>query len=301
MSGEHVPASQEGASLGERNRDQYASGQLARAFESRGRWLDLGEQAAVTLVAASSRGRPILDIGVGAGRTTSLLRLLSDDYVGVDYSHALIERARLAHPGVDLRWADARDLSELSDRQFALVMFSFNGLDSVEHDDRAVVQRQVRDVLAAGGHFVYSTLNRRGPYFNELPWHYERDPSESGRLRWWVRLIASIVIGRGDVRRRWSTWWRFRPAVRDHGDWGIAPLFGPGSGLLVHWTTPGATVRELQQAGLEPVAFFDGDGRPLAPDEDTTSGWFHVVARRPVEAANEGWSAAAGPPADREH
>jgi SAM-dependent methyltransferase len=280
--------SQAGAAtdLGERNREQYSSGYLVGAFESRGSWLDLGEQAAITLVAASSRSRPILDIGVGAGRTTSLLRLLSDDYVGVDYSHALIERARLAHPGVDLRWADARELSELAERRFALVLFSFNGLDSVEHDDRAVILRQVRAVLASGGHFVYSTLNKRGPYFNESPWHYERDPSEGGRLRWWVRLIARIVLGHGDVRRRWSTWWRFQRAVRDFGDWGIAPLFGPGSGLLVHWTTPGATVVELEQAGLESVAFFDGDGRRLAPGEDATSGWFHVVARRPVQAAD---------------
>jgi SAM-dependent methyltransferase len=288
ISGEQVPMSQDGADLGERNRAQYATGYLARAFESRGRWIDLGEQAAVTLVAGSSRGRPILDIGVGAGRTTSLLRLLSDDYVGVDYSHALVERARLAHPGVDLRWADARDLSELSDRRFALVLFSFNGLDSVEHDDRATIMRQMRSVLAPGGNLVYTTYNKLGPYFNEHPWHYTREPSDGSLLGWSVRLIASILLGRGDVRRRWSTWWRFRPAVRDYGDWGIAPLFGPGSGLLVHWTTPGATVRELEQAGLALVAFFDGDGRRLAPDEDTTSGWFHVVARRPVEAANQG-------------
>src|SRR4051812_49136097 len=57
----------------------------------------------------------VLDIGVGAGRTTGHLRAISGHYIGIDYAEAMIDRARVAHPDVDLRQGDARDLSAFAD------------------------------------------------------------------------------------------------------------------------------------------------------------------------------------------
>ena len=49
---------------------------------------------------------PILDVGVGGGRTTTMLRLLSDDYIGVDYTSEMVAVSRRNYPGADIRWGD---------------------------------------------------------------------------------------------------------------------------------------------------------------------------------------------------
>src|SRR5580693_871329 len=84
-------------------------------------WIDDGERVAIEAVADEVRGLPLLDIGVGGGRTTSLLRLLTDDYVGVDWSPEMVEICRSNHPGADIRQADARDLSAFASSTFKCV------------------------------------------------------------------------------------------------------------------------------------------------------------------------------------
>ena len=49
------------------------------------------------------RGQPILDLGVGGGRTVPLLRAVSSDYVAVDYTPAMGEACRRRPCGDDLR------------------------------------------------------------------------------------------------------------------------------------------------------------------------------------------------------
>ena len=48
-------------------------------------WTDPGELGALTYVADRTRGLPVLDLGVGGGRTYALLHLLTSDYLGIDY------------------------------------------------------------------------------------------------------------------------------------------------------------------------------------------------------------------------
>ena len=264
-----------------RNQELYA-GRLSKSYSSLGGWRTESEWAAVRSIIDEVRGQSILDIGIGAGRTAGLLTLLSARYVAVDYSPALVERARAAYPNLDIRVGDATELPpDLPGVPFRLVMFSFNGIDSISHESRTRVMHRVHHVLEPGGWFVYSTLNRGGPYFNEKPWQVTPDLSRrsSERLARWV---ARIVFRPESYWRRWSGWWRLRSSLDDHGDWAMGPLSGPGSGLVVHWSTPAATQRELADAGLELVAAFEENGTPIEPPHASTSTTsFHVVARRP--------------------
>jgi len=119
------------------------------------------ERSAYAAVAALATDRPILDLGVGGGRTVMPLRAISEDYLGVDYSQPMIDTCRRRYPGVRFELADARDLSGFAPGSFALVVFSCNGLGMIDHEDRLRTLREVRRVLAADGRFVFSAHNQR--------------------------------------------------------------------------------------------------------------------------------------------
>ncbi len=65
------------------------------------------EAAALALVEDAVRGQPILDLGVGLGRTTGPLRALGGAYVGIDVSAEMVAACRARHPAADIRRLDA--------------------------------------------------------------------------------------------------------------------------------------------------------------------------------------------------
>jgi SAM-dependent methyltransferase len=266
---------------GEPNKNLYTSGSLVGHFRPAASWMDEGERAAIELVAPDVRGRSILDIGVGAGRTVSLFTLLSSDYRAIDYSPTLVEACRSSFPNRDIQVGDARDLSRFDDGTFALVVFSFNGLDSVSHDDRQIVLREMHRVLTPGGYLVYSTLNRDGPHFDDRPWRgLRRTRFGVGALKQVVRWAAMYGSDMPGHVKGWVKWWPMRRDIEDHGSWAYGPLTGPGLGLVVHWATLRGTVEELESAGLSLVALFDEAGERLEPTDATATPVFHVVAQR---------------------
>src|SRR3954465_7082675 len=66
------------------------------------------------------RDQPVLDLGVGSGRTTPHLRRISSKYTGLDYSPEMIATCRRSYPGVDFLVGDARDLSAFEAGSFGL-------------------------------------------------------------------------------------------------------------------------------------------------------------------------------------
>lgn len=105
----------------------------------------------------------MLDIGVGTGRTTRFFAPLVKTYVGVDYAPAMVDECRARfdaeNGSIQFSTADVRDLSEFADHSFDLVMFSYNGLDYIAHEERLVALREMARVARRGGIFVFSTHN----------------------------------------------------------------------------------------------------------------------------------------------
>ena len=58
----------------------------------------------------------ILDLGVGAGRTTPYLLEISKNYIGIDFSPAMIAACQARYPTVEFAVGDARDLSRFRGR-----------------------------------------------------------------------------------------------------------------------------------------------------------------------------------------
>jgi SAM-dependent methyltransferase len=124
--------------------------------------LNLSEQVALSTVAPEARNRPILDLGVGTGRTVRALTDISRNYVGVDYVPEMVATCRQRFPGVDFVHGDARDLSEFRDNSFFLIVFSQNGICMVDHEGRMAILKEAFRLLEPGGVFLFSSYNWKG-------------------------------------------------------------------------------------------------------------------------------------------
>ena len=104
-----------------------------------------------------------LDIGVGGGRTTIHFAPLVKKYIGTDYSEAMIKEC-INHIGeqfdnVKLYVEDARLMTSIQDNSIDFVLFSFNGIDEMELNDRFKVYRNVKRILKKDGYFLFSSHN----------------------------------------------------------------------------------------------------------------------------------------------
>jgi ubiquinone/menaquinone biosynthesis C-methylase UbiE len=114
-------------------------------------------------------GMTILDIGVGAGRTTPYLSRIAARYVGVDYSDAMIAKCRTNFPTLSFLEIDAADMAVFPDGTFDAVVFSFNGIDCLPDDEaRARCLRECARVLRCGGIFIVSSHNARYLFFTPV-------------------------------------------------------------------------------------------------------------------------------------
>lgn len=101
----------------------------------------------------------VLDLGCGAGRTTSHIFENGCKVVGVDISETLIARAKKDYPEIDFRVMDARKM-DFKDGVFDAVFFSFNGIDNLlSLTEREKAISEIRRVLKPGGYFIYSSHN----------------------------------------------------------------------------------------------------------------------------------------------
>jgi SAM-dependent methyltransferase len=208
---------------------------------------DAGERAAYWRVADACRGQPILDIGVGSGRTVPLLRALSQEYVAIDYMPEMVEAVRGKFPFVDVRLGDARELSAFADNSFALVVFSFMGIDAVDHAGRQAVLQEVHRVLRPGGIFWFSTLHKGGPAFRERPWRPRwPDQRGGGRLHHAVDVWHSLK----GVPRNYINYARNQRRRCDGDGWAVAPFGAHNFGLVVHYISPSQQLEELRQHGF---------------------------------------------------
>lgn len=260
--------------LGLINRKAFQRRGVLRHFGLVSGWLEAGEQIAVASVATVVRGAPILDIGVGGGRTAPLMREISTDYCGIDFAPAMLEVARRRFPNFDFREMDARCLN-FNAATFALATFSYNGIDAVDLEGRRAIMREVHRVLRPGGYFVFSALNRNGTEW--LPHWPNWEVFDGAGLRPMrlVRAAAKLLLS-GVNRLRWA--WR----RRDYGDAAIGSLAAHDFSLVTMFTSPLATQRQLEAAGFEVVAMFDPGGWALPPEDrqDSRAPWYHVVARK---------------------
>jgi ubiquinone/menaquinone biosynthesis C-methylase UbiE len=199
----------------------------------------------------------MLDLGVGAGRTTIHFAPHVREYHGVDSSAPLIEvcRRRFAReewPHVTWTVADARELP-YDDDFFDFVMFSWNGLDAVgDEHERMRALREIRRVLAPGRRFFFSAHNLENALARPKSW----------------RAIMRLLLNPQLVRARG----RHAATVRDE----------PVARLRHYYIRPAAQLEQLRAAGFSEPAALLRDGTELReprPRQFARRHWLYYMCR----------------------
>jgi len=104
-------------------------------------------------------GGKVLDIGCGAGRTTLPLGRKGYDVIGLDYSKAMIERAKTSNHYSNVRYT-VQDIinTSFNDNEFDNALFSFNGLMLIYPlDNRIKAMCEISRIIKPGGLLIFTT------------------------------------------------------------------------------------------------------------------------------------------------
>lgn len=232
------------------------------------------EQASLDSVAEFVRGKRVLDLGVGAGRTVEPLLSISRDYVGVDYVQEMVDHCRGQHPNVRFERADARSLSMFADESFDLIFFSCNGICMVDHPGRLAILGEVKRLLSPQGVFIFSTCNRYSDAY-ESAFTFPTFETARNPLRLAVRTsrFALHTLYRAMNRLR-----HYKHEVHEQ-HYAIRNDIYHHYGTMLYFIDSASQVQQLRSAGFaEDVRVFDLAGQHADPNcRDRTLGF---VARK---------------------
>jgi SAM-dependent methyltransferase len=259
------------------NRHMYVGRRSAAHYVKFARRVGL-KPAEITILrtyGAELRGKAILDIGVGAGRTTPHLLECSPDYTGVDFSEDMVAACRQGFPAAKFATCDARNMSMFADGRFDFVLFSYNGIDSNGPADRLRILGEVRRILRDGGLFAFSSLNRRKRTMRAHELGNLRLSANPlvmmGRLlRYPVGIINQLRLKKHEVetdeyslRNTWDTFHAYT--------------------IILYHITLQHQIGQLTRAGFDFAMAVDDKGRIMPTDStDSCPEIYYVARKRPA-------------------
>jgi SAM-dependent methyltransferase len=270
------------------NASVWRRSHVVREYACADGFLDAGERAVhAHVLHGDCQLSSVLDLGVGAGRTVPLLAPFATRYVALDCAPEMVAACRDRYPGIDVQVGDARDLSRFAAGSFELVLFSFNGLDALNHAGRRRVLREVNRVLRPGGLFWFSTLNIEGAGRRMRPWRLEWPVREASRLR---SLVAGAHMLARVPKRLWNYARLLRPFAHGQG-WCMDTISAHDYALLVHYTSLPSALQELAEFGFaqDPVVLDSSFGRSAAElAEYADVFWFQILASKQRDLETRG-------------
>lgn len=181
----------------------------------------------------------MLDLGVGAGRTTAAFAHVTRSYLGIDIAPRMIEACRERFGTLrpcEFRVGDAADLTALPDAAFDTVLFSFNGIGCLAPGEREQCLRGVRRVLRPGGVFLFSAHN-----LQMIDLYYQVPPAGSA--------VAALLT---PARRAAIAQFNNDPASYAERDWALFwdGVYGDNGELRHVYIRPRHQLQQLHVAGF---------------------------------------------------
>jgi len=123
-------------------------------------YLDKAEASIIEELKPHLKDMSMLDMGVGAGRTTKYFLPLVNCYIGADYAPNMIEECRKKYRNRKIfEVIDVRDMKKFADGMFDFILFSYNGIDSFDEKGRKKALEEIKRILKDDGFFAFSSHN----------------------------------------------------------------------------------------------------------------------------------------------
>jgi ubiquinone/menaquinone biosynthesis C-methylase UbiE len=195
------------------------------------------EETILQLMLPELRTAQMLDLGVGGGRTTLHFARRVREYVGADYSESMIHacQSRFAACPDPLSFVvcDARSLQMFANESFDFILFSLNGIDSVNHLDRLTILKEIRRVGRPGGRFCFSSHNLNfGARLFELGPLITLNPNSAKRAA--KQLLWRFVYN-----------WRVRASSLGQSQYAMINELGHAHRMLTYYIRPEEQLRQL--------------------------------------------------------
>lgn len=239
------------------NLDMFREDEVVRSYENTP--IKPSEVILLLDFVSSFRGKSVLDLGVGTGRTTRYLLPFAARYVGVDYSPEMLASCRRQFPQAVLVSADVRDLSALGEEKFDFVFAPFNLLDAFSHTDRMAILSSMRDRLTTGGIFAFSAHNLLSKTRSQKPMlSRSRNPLRQ------IAMIRRYIVSVKNYRL-------LEPLEETHdGHARLRDVSHCWRGL-VYFVDRYEQEAQLEAAGFNLLKIYDHRGLELTADDDGKS------------------------------
>ena len=247
------------------NQKAYGRADVVEYFQGFGELFET-EKVLFEKITPKIRKAKLLDIGIGGGRTTKYLLDMSSDYTGVDYVKQFVDDAAKKFPDANILWADAKDLTTFEDRSFDFVLFSFNGLDCISHEDRLQALREINRVLKTDGIFMFSSHNRDYKHFNKLPWQ-QKIQFNPTYLKYFLYCLYHLPT---HLRMKKYEIFSDEYALVNDGDHRFS--------MLLYYISIDKQIAQLNANGFVNVEAYNVKGEMV--DSDRTSHWIYYLGTK---------------------
>lgn len=250
------------------NKDVYELGQIVKVYKKANDLLG-PEITILKMFENQWQSWRVLDIGIGTGRTTAHFAPLAQEYVGVDYAESMVVASNkmFSHigPHVKIRLGDVRSMPEFESGYFDFVMFSYNGLDSISHEERIQALREMKRVGKKGGYLFFSSHNLQ--YINTM---YKWRKKESRSLAYRFYRLANLLYHNG------------LPGKYEHLDYAIIRDDVHRFRMSHYYAKPSLVMSQLKDLGLRNIRVFPSKTSEeidvTALDSINQYGWLHYLS-----------------------
>ena len=125
--------------------------------------LQMPEETIFNIISNDLPAMRMLDIGVGAGRTTGHFAGKVKEYTGVDYSEGMIKSCQEQFSDMNNVSFEVMDMGKgfkrFIDNSFDFILISFNSIDYSSFEERRTVLEEMKRLFSDGGLLCFSTHN----------------------------------------------------------------------------------------------------------------------------------------------